>query len=223
MPSIERLLTMGLAHGANPARVLLGAAGVSTRATDQVEWTDVLQGVVRLPRMQRAALYLRVVPQLVEANELAELTAWLWGTLIAFDAEHATYTAKEREQGVESARQAMIVRAALREYADPRTCRICLGGGSVLDYIEGRGMVKGTCGKCEGKGWRAWSERARAHAAGIPPRTWLRRHTEGYAATLSECYRTYSAGSKGLRHALFGHPDDASTVGAIESRLQAGV
>jgi len=222
MAAIEKLLTMGLAHGIDPTRMLLAAGGTPGPESERLTWQDVTLAVVALPLPQRAALYLKCAPELASAQELASLTNMLLELLMLHDEKRATYPTTEPgfEAAAEHAkfqRQATIVRVALEEYCDPRTCRRCHGEGQVLDHVVGRGMVRGTCGRCEGKGWRAWSDNHRARSCGVRRGDWTARYAHGYQRVLETCTSIYREAAGGFKAALFGAPHLL-----VENRLQVG-
>lgn len=209
MAAIEKLLTMGLAHGIDPTRMLLAAGGSTAPESERLTWQDVTQAVTTLTHEQRAALYLKTAPELASARELAAFTNTLYASLIEF--EQPDLTDKATLQ-----RQPVIVRVAIAEYMAPRTCRRCRGNGQVLDHIVGRGMVPGTCGLCEGKGWRAWSDNTRSRECGVRRADWSKRYAPGYTHVLHTCSGLYRKAAEGFKQALFGTAETP-----VETRLQA--
>lgn len=218
MAAIEKLLTMGLAHGIDPRRMLLGAlAGGSTDPdVGKITWEDITQAVVTLRPDLRAVLYLKCAPQLASGNELAALTNRLWADLVAYDRRHYTYRPKEVQAGLQPARQATFVRVALAEYMDPRTCRRCQGTGQVLDRVVGKGMVKGTCGLCEGHGYRDWSDRRRARECDVDRHDWAKRWDPSYSSVLRSATGLYREAASGFKAVLFG--DENAPAGTPERR-----
>lgn len=194
MANIERLLTMGTAHGADPARHLMGGHGQNTPDSERLQWTDVMFAMSMVPPSQRAVLWLRANPDMLTGGDLAELTTHLW----RHHCDHGLPVTAER--------RAAIVRTALAEYTDPRTCRPCRGTGEVLDYVAGRGMVKGTCGRCEGRAIVAWSDNRRARGCGVRRVAWTQLYEAGYVAVLRECGARYRKGVETFKAALFGDP-----------------
>jgi len=140
MASIDQLLTMGLAHGADTTRFQTGFVQASRRY-DQLQWEDVLQALTTLPAEERAALCIGPAAHLITGAELAQLTNTLWLRLRRHDARAGTYKAKTpilgqevNEDDVSDARQATIVRVALQEFIDPKVCRTCKGAGRTLQH-----------------------------------------------------------------------------------------
>lgn len=217
MAAIEKLLTMGMPHGTDPARALLGAAGIAVRDGDRLDWTDVSQAVAALEPMHRAALYLRVMPDLMSAQELGALVDHLLRHLMRLDEELGTYP---RGMSVDEVfgRQAAMIRTVLAEYMDPRTCRRCRGEGTVYDHIVGRGLVKGTCGSCEGQGWRAWSDNLRARRCHVRRADWTGRYDRPYRYTLAECSTVYRAAAERFKQRLFGSAEEGLCRTQVRAR-----
>lgn len=215
MAAIEKLLTMGLAHGVDPRRMLQVSFGStqSGPAVDSITWEDVTRAVVALAPSHRAVLYLKAAPALVTANELASLTNELWFDLIAYDMAQHTYRPSEIRRGLANQRQAAIVRTVLAEYCDPRTCRRCIGGGKYLKHVEGKGMVETTCERCVGRGYVPWSDNRRAKRVGVRRETW-ERWRPGYDAALRNCTGLYRQAAEGFKAVLFGGTDLADLVTA---------
>jgi hypothetical protein len=238
MAVIEKLLTMGLAHGTDFERLLQAVPGATTPASERITWQDVMQAVAMVPKDQRAALYLKCAPNMVDAQEMAQFCFTLLAILQRFEnkagrpsirphSPQQWHTPAERAIHRAAAkafeRQASIVRTVLAEYQDPRICAPCKGKGELLAHVEGKGVVTLTCAKCVGHGWLAWSDRRRAKAIGVDRESgiYLTQVLPGYERLLSACTSKYQAGSKAFKEALFGPADDDSVVGVIESRLQA--
>lgn len=223
MAAIEKLLTKGLAHGVDPTRMLLAAGGTQQPDVDRITWEDVTRAVVTLPLAQRAALYLKCAPELSSANELASFTNDLLLVITAHDARRCSaYSPAEERSGYAFERQAAIVRTAVEEYMDPRTCRRCQGEGTVLDYVPERGMVKGTCGRCEGKGWRPWSDNQRSRRCGVRRTDWAPKYAAGYQRVMDSCTATYKTAAGAFKAVLFGS-EQGIEYDRVEERLQAGV
>jgi len=220
MAAIEKLLTMGLAHGVDPRRMLEVSFGSTQSGPDaeRITWEDVTRAVVALAPSYRAVLYLKAAPALVTAKDLASLTSELWFDLISYDMAHHTYRADEIQRGLPDKRQAAIIRTALAEYCDPRTCRRCIGGGEYLKYIEGKGMVTTMCERCGGYGYVPWSDRRRARSVAVDRTHWTARWAPGYEATLRNCTGLYRQAAEGFKAVLFG---DESAPAQIEARNKA--
>lgn len=197
MAVIERLLTMGLAHGADPARHLLGALGVTGPAADNLTWPDLRACIGCLDYKHRAILLIKATPEMVEGKELAALTDHLYRDLIRYEARpkanwsqihHAAARAVHRAT---RARQAAIVRTALQEYADPRVCRSCKGKQQVGLHTPGKGVEWVSCELCQGRGWLSWSDNRRAAAVGVKRGDWVHRHSPSYEHVLQSCTALY--------------------------------
>lgn len=232
---IERLLTLGLAHGIDYRR-MLDPPGSTTPAGRSVSWQDVMGAVAMVPKDQRAALYLKCAPHMVSAAELSEFCFGLLTTLQRYEAKGGkpavaprsradwhtpAERALNRAQQRTFERQAAIVRTVLAEYQDPRICHACRGGGQVLAHIEGKGIVAQGCPKCDGKGWCRWSDNRRARAIGGDRNAYATRVAPAYEHTLKACTEQYRKGATAFKEALFGPADDESIPGVIERRLQA--
>lgn len=201
MAVIEKLLTMGLAKGTDPGRAFSGASGgTNTPCGDRLAWEDVQQAVALVPKAERAALYLRVEPAMVQASELADFTNAVWSALIRHE-RGAFELDKERES--------LFVRVAITEYIDPRTCRRCRGSGIVLDHIPSEGLKPGTCGLCHGHGTRSWSDNRRSAQCQVRRSDWPTKWVGSYNAALRECTSLYRRGASNFKQKLFGdiNPD----------------
>ena len=218
MSRIESLLTLGMAHGADPRRMLL--PGTATNTLDRLEWTDIHQAIGSCSPAQRAILYLKPLPQMVSGQDLAALTNHLWRALIRFEdtrrplaspnptpAEQAIYA---KAQAARDQRQAAMVRTALSEYQDPRVCRTCLRSrepGKVMVQIEGKGMVWQPCPRCHGAGWTPWSDNRRAKAIGGDRNAYTSRIAPGYDHLLHQCTVLYRQGQEVFMRVLFGEDE----------------
>lgn len=237
MAKIESLLTMGLAHGIDYQRLLQAVPGSTTPSGERITWQDVMGAVGYVKdKGQRAALYLKCAPHMVSAMELAEFSFALLTTLQRYEARGGRATLKphspsqwhtpadravNRAQERAFARQAAIVRTVIAEYQDPRICGPCRGAGKVAVHIEGKGVVEQGCPKCDGKGWRRWSDNRRAKAIGGDRNAYATKVAPAYEHTLKACTEQYRKGAEAFKQALFGADDDESNQGAIERRLQA--
>lgn len=202
MATIEKLLTMGLAASPDLERLLQGASpGCAGTPGTRFGWEDVRASIAVLPPEQRAVLQLKAVPNLVTPGEAEALYLHL---LIALKRQ------PHRQK------HASIIRTAVTEYADPRTCRRCRGSGEVLEYAKGQGMLRGTCGHCVGRGWVSWSDNRRARGVACRRAAW--HHLEpAYAETLLACRRLYLTAVARFKRELFGVDEQAE----LERRLQA--
>lgn len=238
MANIEKILTMGLAHGIDYERLLRAVPGSTTPANERITWQDVMGAVAMVPKGQRAALYLKCAPHMVSAQELSEFCFGLLTKLQRFErqrrpglvvaapqsparwhtpAERALHRAAQRT----FERQAAIVRTVLAEYQDPRICTPCRGSGTVAVQIEGKGIVTQGCPKCAGNGWLRWSDNRRARSIGGDRNAYLQQVAPAYEHTLAACTEQYRKGATAFKEALFGAASDPTTPGAIEARLQA--
>lgn len=215
MADVERLLCMGQAHGADPRRMLLPASG--SNPVDRMDWTEIHFAMVGCTPAQRAIVYLPLLPEMVNAQELAALTTHLWQKLIAFEAkrrpslpthpgpnESKVYAAAARARDI---RQSSMIRTALDEYCDPRTCRTCKGQKKIKVHIEGKGVIDQNCVICEAKGWRAWSDNRRARSICGDRSTYTARIAPGYEHVLRACSTLHKAGITTFKERLFGSED----------------
>jgi len=229
--NIETLLTLGMAHGCDPRRMLL--PGTATNELDRLDWTDIHKAMGFCSPAQRAILYLKPLPQMVSEDEAKALENHLRRSLQRFEArrrparpvdpspaEAAIYASADEAI---ARRQAAMVRTALSEYQDPRVCRTCLRSreqGKVMVQVEGQGMVWQTCPRCHGSSWTPWSDNRRAKEIGGDRNAYTTRIAPGYEHLLHTCTVLARSGSDRLMQALFG---EAPQHDQIERRLQAGV
>ena len=236
MANIEKILTMGLAHGIDYERLLRAVPGSTTPANERITWQDVMGAVAMVPKGQRAALYLKCAPHMVSAAELAEFCYGLLTTVQRFDERRGKTTIRPHSPGqwhtpAERAlnraqqrafeRQAAIVRTVLAEYQDPRICAPCRGSGNVAVHVEGRGVLTQSCPKCAGNGWLRWSDNRRARSIGGDRNAYATQVAPAYEHTLAACTEQYRKGATAFKEALFGAANDSTNPGANEARLQA--
>lgn len=221
MANIEKILCrVGLAHGADLTRMAMPRSdGPTFGGWDD---NDVHKAMSYLPPEQRAITYLIPNPGMVSANDLAALTTYLWRRLMQFEAKRRT-PPPENPTRAEAAvyraaseardkRHAAMVRTALDEYQDPRTCRTCRGNGKlkvpVLMEVEGRGKINVVmdqlCVACEARGWKAWSDNRRARSIGGDRNAYVQRIAPGYEHVLRECTHLHRKGVEAFKGRLFG-------------------
>lgn len=204
MASIERLVCMGLARGADPTRM-----GVIKGTGERFPtWEDCTGAVGLLDKLERGALGVKYAPHLITGDELASFTNHLWLTLIHFENKrgHRKGDVTARQAGVEAG----VVRTALAESIASKTCRTCLRSretGKVQQYVEGKGVVSIPCPRCNGAGWMPWSENKRAKSIGVH-RDVMPKILPGYERVMKEASVQYQAAASRFMAVLFGTPDN---------------
>lgn len=200
MATIERLLTMGLAHGADPRRMLLPASG--TNPAMRLDWTDIHKTMACCKPEQRAILYLKPNPAMVSGQDLAALTNTLWRGLIRFEARRNT------KDPAPDTRQAAMVRTALAEYQDNRVCRTCYRNtgkqGHIQTHVEGKGVIDVPCPRCNGAGWVRWSDNRRYRSIGGDRNAYTQRIAPGYEHLMNACTTLYREAQERFMEVLYG-------------------
>lgn len=214
MATIDQLLNLGLAHGADTTRHRTGFVQ-SSPDPDALRWEHVHQALVGLDVEQRAALCLPCASHLVSAAELAALAYSLHVHLIAGLKPIDPLRAYPEIQ-------ARIIRTALAEHVDPKVCRSCKGAGKGLVHVEGEGVKVAACPKCAGRGWREWSDNRRAREVAVRRGDWLPHYAPAYEAVTDRVRSHRRAGERLLRERLFGSGDSNPEFDGLEARLQQG-
>lgn len=196
MASIERLLTLGQALGAEARR---------RDGTGGMRWEDVSRALCMIDREERAALCLGPRPDLVTAAEREALRTALTMRLARHDSRAGTYADPRRAMQC----QARIVATVLAEFLDPKVCASCRGHGAVaVSSGRHRGVVTKECERCSGKGWCAWGANQRARTARLSRGEWNEKYAPGYERVLDYLRTLQQMAVGNVMRALFGSDEE---------------